>query len=67
MEEGIKGRGLITKSTDMVYIPGQMGENMKEIIKTTKNMGQALTLGQTGESMSGNGKMTKGTGEVNIL
>ena len=67
MEEGIKGRGLIIKSTDMVYIPGQMGENMKEIIKTTKNMGQALTLGQTGESMSGNGKMTKGTGEVNIL
>lgn len=44
---------------DKVYTPGQMAEDMKEIIETIKNMGKAHILGLTVESILANGKTTK--------
>ena len=61
MEENMWVNGLKVNYMAMVYIPGKMGENIKDIINMTKNTGMEFTNGQMEKFMMVDGIMESNT------
>ncbi len=63
--ENTKAIGSIIKCMGMARQNGQMGENIKEIMKTIKNMGKGPFIGRTEGNTQGDGRMVSSTAREN--
>jgi hypothetical protein len=64
--EHMKEIEIITKCTVEGFLPGKMGENMRENIKMIKNMVKAPSNGLMEEATEGSGLMANSTVEAGI-